>query len=138
MTTYAPHELHSMLTWVNDDRAVSIVTATIRMRRPFDGVLCELSSDVQLLYRTRRVNGQWYICGFDSIYEQDRLIPVLPDTKLNLESEALQNYRQSYACMSCFAEKSGIPTNQELAGRDRPETVQALYSELDRWLCREE
>ena len=36
---------------------------------------------------------------FESIYEQDRLIPVLPDSTLSMESAALEKIRQSYACI---------------------------------------
>lgn len=72
---------------------------------------------------------------FESIYEQDRLIPVLPDFTLSMESAALEKIRQSYACMSFCMEQSGFGANQELAGRDRPETVEKIYADLKKWLA---
>ena len=72
---------------------------------------------------------------FESIYEQDRLIPVLPDSTLSMESAALEKIRQSYACMSFCMEQSGFGANQELAGRDRPETVEKTYADLKKWLA---
>ena len=134
MPTYAPHKINSSLTWVNGNRAVTVMNATILMRREVDGVLCELSSDAQLLFSTQKIDGQWYIVRFESIYGQDRLIPVLPDATLSMDSKTLSRYRQSYACMSYCMEQSGIAANQDLAGRDRPETVERIYAALDQWL----
>ena len=134
MPTYAPHKINSSLTWVNGIRAVTIMNATILMRREVEGVLCELSSDTQLLFSTQKIDGQWYIVRFESIYGQDRLIPVLPDATLSMDSNTLSKYRQSYACMSYSMDQSGMEANQELAGRDRPETVDKIYSDLKKWL----
>ena len=116
------------------DRAVTIMMATIQNRRTIKDVACELSTDTQLLFSTQKIDGQWYIVRFESIYEQDRLIPVLPDATLSMDSAALAKYRQSYACMSFCMEQSGIGANQELAGRDRPETVEKIYTDLKKWL----
>ena len=132
--TYAPHKIHNSLTWLNGDRAVTIMMATIQNRRTVKGVECELSTDTQLLFSTQKIDGQWYIVRFESIYEQDRLIPVLPDATLSMDSAALSEYRQSYACMSFCMEQSGFGANQELAGRDRPETVEKIYANLKKWL----
>ena len=132
--TYAPHKIHNSLTWLNGDRAVTIMMATIQNRRTIKDVACELSTDTQLLFSTQKIDGQWYIVRFESIYEQDRLIPVLPDATLSMDFAALAKYRQSYACMSFCMEQSGIGANQELAGRDRPETVEKIYTDLKKWL----
>ena len=108
--------------------------ATIQNRRNIQGVQCELSTDTQLLFSTEKIDGQWYIVRFESIYEQDRLIPVLPDATLSMDSQELSKYRQSYACMSYSMAQSGIAANQELAGRDRPESVEKIYQNLKAWL----
>ena len=133
--TYAPHKIHNSLTWLNGDRAVTIMMATIQNRRTIKGVECELSTDTQLLFSTQKIDGQWYIVRFESIYEQDRLVPVLPDSTLSMDSTALEKFRQSYACMSFCMEQSGFGANQELAGRDRPETVEKIYADLKKWLA---
>ena len=131
---YAPHKIHNSLTWINGNKAVTIMMATIQNRRTIKGVECELSTDSQLLFSTQKIEGQWYIVRFESIYEQDRLIPVLPNATLSMDKSELARYRQSYACMSYCMEMSGIEANQNLAGIDRPETVKKIYSELKKWL----
>ena len=110
--TYAPHKIHNSLTWLNGDRAVTIMMATIQNRRTIKDVACELSTDTQLLFSTQKIDGQWYIVRFESIYEQDRLIPVLPDATLSMDSAALAKYRQSYACMQAF-QKYEVISNPE-------------------------
>ena len=87
---HAPHTIHNSLTWVNGDKAVTIMMATISNRRMLEGVECELTQDTKLLFSTKRIDGQWYISGFESIYEQDRLIPVLPDATLSMDSGELE------------------------------------------------
>ena len=135
MAAYAPHKINSSLTWLNGSRAVTIMNASILMRQEVDHVLCELSSDAQLIFSTQKIDGQWYIVRFESIYGQDRLIPVLPDATLSVDSAALSGYRQSYACMSYVMKLSGIEANQELPGRDRPETAEKVYAERRDWLA---
>lgn len=131
---YAPHKIYNSLIWINGDRAVTIMMATIQNRRTVKGVECELSTDTQLLFSTQKIDGQWYIVRFESIYEQDRLVPVLPNATLSMDGKELARYRQSYACMSYCMALSGIEANQNLAGRDKPETVKKVYSELEKWL----
>ena len=135
MAAYAPHKINSSLTWVNEDRAVTIMNASILMRKEVDQVLCELSSDAQLIFSTQKIDGQWYIVRFESIYGQDRLVPVLPDATLSMDSIWLSRYRESYACMSFVMERSGIEANQELPGRDRPELAEKVYAERRAWLA---
>ena len=134
MGTYAPHKIHNTLTWINSDRAVTVMMATIQMRRVIDGVECELSSDAQLHFSTVKKEGKWYICRFESIYEQDRLMPILPDATLSMDSIWLSKYRKSYACMSYMMEKNGFGANQELPGIDRPDLVKAMRDRLSAWL----
>lgn len=138
LNTYAPHIIHNSLTWLNGGRAVTVMMATLQIRQNLDGVACELSSEVQLLFSTEKIGGQWYIKSFESVYLQDRLAPVLPVSSLSLDTSELAKYRASYSCMSYFAERMGIHDNQELAGIDRPETVKAVYDKLSRWLAGKE
>ena len=59
--TYAPHKIHNSLTWLNGDRAVTIMMATIQNRRTIKDVACELSTDTQLLFLRADAEGQDYL-----------------------------------------------------------------------------
>ena len=136
MTTRAPHKIYNTEIWLNGDKAVAIMMTTIQMRIEMDGCLVEIQSDAKLLFRTQKINGLWYIVSFDTIYEKDALIPVYPSDKINLPVDELSQYRQSYACMIYCMNKNGNIVNQDLAGIDRPDLVEKIYSELDEWLCK--
>ena len=134
MNMYSPHVIHNSLTWINGDRAVTIMNADIKFRQDIDGVTCSLTSSAQLIFSTERIDGQWYISRFESIYTQDSLVPVLPNNTLNINSKDLSKYRPSYACLSYLLEQNGRSAKQDLPGIDKPETVEKLYKELDKWL----
>ncbi len=133
----APHKIYNTETRLNGDKAVSIMMTTISMRMQIDDVPVELSSDVKLIFRTQRINGTWYIVGFESIYEQDRIIPVLPNSNLTIPAEEIANYRQSYACMIYIMRRNGTTIDENLPGIDRPDLVEKLYAETDAWLISE-
>lgn len=132
--TRAPHKIYNTETWLNGDKAVSIMMTTISMRMQIDGVPVELSSDAKLIFRTQKIDGQWYIAGFESIYEQDRIIPVLPNSKINIPAEEISKYRQSYACMIYMMRRNGTAIDENLPGIDRPDLVEELYRRTDEWL----
>ena len=131
---YAPHRVFGGLTWLNGDRAVTILPVSIQTRKVIGGVLCELTADSRLVFRTVKRAGQWYIAGFEGVYDKDCLVPVLPDAQLKLDAETLGKYRESYACLSLVLEMAGLTVHNDLPGRDRPETEAALWKKLDRWL----
>ncbi len=131
---YAPHRVYGGLTWLNGDRAVTILPVSIQTRKVIRGVLCEMTADTRLVFRTERIEGQWYIAGFEGVYDKDSLTPVLPDATLSLGKEMLGKYRESYACLCYMLEMAGLTVHDDLPGRDRPETEAALWAKLDRWL----
>lgn len=132
---YAPHRTFGPLTWLRGDRAVTILPVSIQTRKEIGGVLCELTADSRLVFRTVKRGGQWYIAGFEGVYDKDSLVPVLPDAQLTVGAETLSKFRESYACLSYVLTLAGLPVHDDLPGRDRPETERALMEKLDRWLC---
>ena len=113
---------------------MTILPVSIQTRKVIRGVLCEMTADTRLVFRTERIEGQWYIAGFEGVYDKDSLTPVLPDATLSLGKETLGKYRESYACLCYMLEMAGLTVHDDLPGRDRPETEAALWAKLDRWL----
>lgn len=132
MEKHAPHKIYNTQTWLNGDRAVSIMMATIETRTVIDGVALDLKSDAKLIFGTQKIDGEWYIHSFQSIYEQDSLLPAFPGPAPIIPQEEVAQYRPSYACLSYVL--GG--TDQTLPGIDRPELVEALYREMDEWLSK--
>ena len=134
---YAPHKIHNTLIWVNGDRAVAVMNATIQIRREIAEVEYLVDSDMKLVTRVIREYGQWYIFTFDCIYDQDEMRPVMPSDALTVTKDDLAQYRASYACLSYLTDRTGMQLNQEMLGSDRPEQIEALYRDLDQWLSSE-
>lgn len=135
-TTRAPHKIYNTEIWLIGNKAVAIMMATIGMRMQIDGYPVELSSDAKLIFRTEKIDGIWYIVGFESIYEEDRIVPVLPNSNINIPADKIANYRKSYACMIYMMERLGMTVNENLPGIDRPDSVEKLYKETNEWLTK--
>ena len=134
MKMRAPHKIYNTGVWLNNDKAVAIMLATIGIRMEIDNTPVTVLSDAKLIFRAKKIDGLWFIAAFDSIYEQDSIVPVLPNCNFNLPKSELSGFRQSYACLSYSMHRNGLPVNSELPGIDRPDLVDLLYRELDEWL----
>lgn len=135
MKLYAPHKIYNALTWLNGNRAVTVMMVTIEAQMEQDGVPFCLAGDAKLLFGTeRQANGDWLISRFQSIYDKDAIFQVVPNSHLPISPSDIAPYRKSYACLSYCLERSGFPVSQELAGRDRPDLVEKLYAQFETWL----
>ena len=134
MADYAPHRIYNRLIWLNGDRAVAIMLATIQIRKQINGVEMEVQSDSKIIYQVQRMDGCWYIAGMRAIYDKDALIPVYPASGISMDKEKINRYRSSYAALSYSLEAEGYEVNPQLPGRDKPELVQSIYDEVSEWL----
>ena len=134
MKSYAPHKLYDTLIWLNDNKAIAITMATIQVRISVDGNLLELQSEAKLIFRVQKINGEWIIAGFESIYEKDALVPVAPNSNITIPTEEIAKFRPSYANLSYALSKEGHPVATDLPGIDKPEMIAKLYEETEAWL----
>lgn len=130
----APHHVHSTLVWMHGNRAVSIMETTLKGRHDIDGVPVDLTADAQILYRLKRINGEWYIAGWTTIYEQDNLTTNSPTDKVKLDLDEIAKNRTACQCLAYIQKRNGKTIYEDLPGFDRPETIEKLYEEADRWL----
>ena len=134
MNSYAPHKLYNTLIWITGNKAIAVTMATIQMRFKIDGGPVELLAESKLVFRIQKIKEEWIIVGFESIYEKDALVPVTPNSNINIPPEELSKFRPSYANMSYVLGKKGNQVDQNLPGIDKPETVAQLYQEAEAWL----
>ena len=130
----APHHIHCILVWVHGNRAVAMMETTLQQRTELDGVPIDLAADAQMLYRLVRINGEWYVKEWMTIYEQDNIISAVPNAILNVDPNELAKYRPSCCALSFLQKKRGKTFYDDLPGHDRPETVAAAYEAADLWL----
>lgn len=130
----APHHIHCILVWTHGNRAVAMMETTLQQRTAIDGVPIDLAADAQMLYRLVRINGEWYIKEWTTIYEQDNIIPSIPNTPLNIDVAELAKCRPSCQFIEYLHKKQGKAFFDELPGHDRPESLEAIYEAADRWI----
>lgn len=130
----APHHIHCILVWTHGNRAVAMMETTLQQRSDIDGVPIDLAADAQMLYRLVRINGEWYVQEWTTIYEQDNIISAVPNQQLNITPADLAEFRPSCQSIAYLHKKHGKKFYDDLPGHDRPESVEAIYEEADRWL----
>jgi len=134
MQSNAKHKINDTLIWLNKYRAVVEMMATIHISGELDGFPVDLMSYSRLHFRVEKRDGIWRISSFDSIYEKDLLVPVYPNNQIVIQGEQLRKYRPSYASLSYMLAKEGYDIDINLAGEDKPETIEKLYETSAKWL----
>lgn len=51
--------------------------------------------------------------------------------------EEVKDYRESYRNLSYVLSLQGLKSGQDLPGDDKPETVEKLYDETNKWMFEE-
>ena len=95
------------------------------------------TSNMRLLYRCEKRNGRWKISNMTSIFEMDKLSPVIPGTDLHVNPEDLKGLRRSYMWLSYVRIQAGGSVSNDLLGIDRPDEVQKIYEENEAWISEE-
>lgn len=130
----APHHIYGIIIWTHGNRAVAMMETTLQQRTELDGIPIDLAADAQMLFRVERINGEWYIKEWTTIYEQDNIIPAVPNAVLNIDPEELKKFRPTCSALSYLQKKRGKKFYDDLPGHDRPETVAEAYEKADLWL----
>lgn len=123
------HVIEGVLTWLNGDRAMSVVSATIRMRRSVDDQEYEVMSHVRLVYQLVRHTSGWAIDYMTCIYGNDSVAATAPQT--------LPAQHEHVRCIFTNADKVGLyneTINNELPGIDRPASVDKVLQASQSWL----
>jgi hypothetical protein len=129
----AKHRLGPILVRLGTDRAVATLGGVIDIPVKIGGIDAHLSSYARFFYKAERRSHRWKLSGFDGVYVRDEIVPAVPGQTLSIAASDLVEFRKSYRLLSYVLSKNGYRVNGNLAGDDRPETVQALEAELFSW-----
>jgi hypothetical protein len=129
------HRLWPSLVRCNGDRAVAETDMAVELRRVVGGVEVDNTAYARLLTRARRTQDGWRIVRFESIYQRDTLVPVVPGTAPEIDPDDLAKYRSSYRFLSYLLALDGQELAQDLPGDDRPELVAAVRDAALQWLA---
>jgi hypothetical protein len=119
---------------VAGDRAVAQTKMTISQRGPVDGVPCDVVCTGRFYDFVVRHEGEWKLLHRQPIYEKDRIDPVDPSARLELDAEALARFPAGYRHLAYIQTRIGYTVKLDMP-MIQGEEVQRLYQRGARWLA---
>ena len=115
------------------DRAVSQTKMTISQRAQVHGVEVDVVCTGRFYDFMARRDGRWGVVLRQPIYEKDRMDPVDPAARLELDPEVLIRFPVGYRHLAYLQTEIGFVVKPDMPGLKGPE-VEALYARGARWL----
>lgn len=115
------------------DRAVAQTKMTIAQRDLVDGILCDVVCTGRFYDFIERRTGRWGLVLRQPIYEKDRIDPVDPSAKLQLDPELLNSFPEGYRHLAYLQTRIGYPVKRDMPGL-KGEQVLKLYQRGAQWL----
>jgi len=119
---------------VAGDRAVAQTKMTITQRAAIHGVECDAVRTGRFYDFLERRGGRWGLVLRQPIYEQDRLDPVDPAVRVELDGAVLDRFPVGYRHLAYLQHQLGFVVKPDMPGLVGPE-VEALYASGARWLA---
>ena len=118
---------------VSGTRAIAQTKMTISQRAKVDGVLCDVVCTGRFYDFLEKRDGRWGFVLRQPIYEKDRLDPVDPAARLELDKNLLSQFPEGYRHLAYLQTRIGYKVKTDMPGLDGPE-VAALYRRGEGWL----
>jgi hypothetical protein len=119
---------------VAGNRAISQTKSTISQRGEVHGVACDVLCTGRFYDFVEKRDGRWGIVLRRLIYEKDRMDPLDPATKLELDQRLLATFPVGYRHLAYLQTQLGFKIKMNMPGLKGPE-VQALYGYGRDWLA---
>jgi hypothetical protein len=114
-------------------RAISQTKMTISQRAEVHDVTCDVVCTGRFYDFLERRKGTWGIVLRQPIYEKDRLDPLDPAARLELDHDLLQRFPVGYRHLAYVQSTIGYDVKPDMPGLTGAE-VERLYAEGARWL----
>ena len=118
---------------IDGDRAIAQTKMTISQRGDVHSVRCDVVCTGRFYDFFEKRNGRWGVVLRQPIYEKDRIDPIDPTAKLELETELLNSFPEGYRHLAYIQTKIGYAVKRDMPGLKGAE-VEALYARGQRWL----
>ncbi len=128
------HFLGGMSADVAGDRAVSQTKMTISQRGLVHEVQCDVVCTGRFYDFLERRDGRWGIVLRQPIYERDRMDPVDPAARLDLDTATLARFPAGYRHLAYLQAGLGYEVKADMPGLTGPE-VETLYQRGAQWLA---
>ncbi|MEA2860551.1 MAG: hypothetical protein QOC72_2590 [Methylobacteriaceae bacterium] len=117
-------------------RAIAQTKMTISQRAPVEGVACDVVCTGRFYDFLEKRAGRWGMVLRQPIYEKDRLDPVDPGARLELDKSLLAQFPEGYRHLAYLQTKIGYDVKPDMPGLAGPE-VEQLYEDGAAWLAGE-
>jgi hypothetical protein len=117
-------------------RAISQTKMTISQRAAVHDVVCDVVCTGRFYDFLERRDGRWGIVLRQPIYEKDRLDPLDPAARLELDPELLERFPVGYRHLAYVQSTIGFDVKADMPGLTGPK-VERLYREGQSWLAGE-
>lgn len=121
---------------ISGDRAITQTKMTISQRAEVHGVLVDVVCTGRFHDFWERRKGRWGLCLRQPIYEKDRMDPVDPAARLELDPDVLARYPAGYCHLAYLQSSIGYPVKTDMPGL-KGDRVDALYATGTKWLAGE-
>jgi hypothetical protein len=115
------------------DRAIAQTKMTINQRADVERVLCDVVCTGRFYDFFERRDERWGLVLRQPIYERDRLDPVDPAVRVELDASTLARFPEGYRHLAYLQTALGFNVKRDMPGLTGPE-VEALYSDGAAWL----
>jgi hypothetical protein len=128
------HFLGGVTVDVAGERAIAQTKMTISQRAEVHGVTCDVTCTGRFYDFFEQRSGRWAIVLRQPIYEKDRMDPVDPAVRLDLEQELLNRFPAGYRHLAYLQTGIGFEVKPDMPGLKGPE-VERLYERGRAWLA---
>lgn len=118
---------------VSGSRAIAQTKMTISQRAPVEGVICDVVCTGRFYDFFEYREGRWGLVLRQPIYEKDRLDPVDPSAKLELDRELLARFPEGYRHLAYLQTRIGYNVKPDMPGIEGEE-IEKLYRRGADWL----
>jgi hypothetical protein len=114
-------------------RAIAQTKMTISQRASVEGVVCDVVCTGRFYDFFEKRSDRWGLVLRQPIYEKDRLDPLDPAARLELDGKLLAQFPEGYRHLAYLQTRIGYKVKPDMPGLDGPE-VAALYRRGEEWL----
>jgi len=116
------------------ERAIAQTKMTISQRAPVDGVPCDVVCTGRFYDFFVKHDGAWLLRLRQPIYEKDRLDPVDPAARPELDASVLERFPEGYRHLAYLQTRIGFQVKPDMPML-KGEAVQRLYARGAAWLA---
>ena len=116
------------------DRAIGQTKMTISQRAVVDDVLCDIVCTGRFYDFVEKRGGRWGVVLRQPIYEKDRIDPVDPAARIELDAKKLAEFPKGYRHLAYIQTQIGYTVKRDMPQLTGPE-VEALYARGKGWLA---